>query len=130
MRAYRAYERLRANSNHRAWLYKIATNCTNTALRRGNRRGGHDVEFEDELHEMAFEPAESAQQQVLFLEAVEEMQAAIVCLPGKQRSALILRHVQGFEYGEIAEALGCSEDSARANVYQALRRLRREFGEK
>ena len=33
------------------------------------------------------------------------------------------------EYAEIAHILGCSEESARANAYQALRRLRARFTE-
>lgn len=37
----------------------------------------------------------------------------------------ILRHVQGMAYAELARALACSEESARANVSQAVRRLRR-----
>ena len=34
MRAYQAYGRLKPNSNHRAWLYKIATNCAYTSLQK------------------------------------------------------------------------------------------------
>jgi RNA polymerase sigma-70 factor (ECF subfamily) len=52
---------------------------------------------------------------------------SIASLPAKQQMAVVLRHVQGLDYAEIAEALECSEDSARANVYQAIRRLRREL---
>jgi DNA-directed RNA polymerase specialized sigma24 family protein len=39
--------------------------------------------------------------------------------------AVVLRHVQGLDYAAIAEALDCSPESARANVYQGLRHLRR-----
>ena len=49
----------------------------------------------------------------------------IATLPPKQQAAVVMRHLQGLEYAEIAEALTCSETSARANVYQGLRRLRR-----
>jgi len=42
----------------------------------------------------------------------------------KQRLALTQRRFQGLSYGEIAEALGMSEDAARANVYQAVRKRR------
>jgi DNA-directed RNA polymerase specialized sigma24 family protein len=36
-----------------------------------------------------------------------------------------LRYLHDLDYAEIAAILQCSEQSARANVYQALRRLRR-----
>ena len=48
-------------------------------------------------------------------------------LPPKQRAAIILRHVEGRDYDEVASVLGCSEDSARANVFQAVRKVRARF---
>jgi DNA-directed RNA polymerase specialized sigma24 family protein len=36
----------------------------------------------------------------------------------------VMRYLQELDYPAIGEALGCSPESARANVYQALRRLR------
>ena len=38
LRAYEAFAALRPNSNHRAWLYKIATHCAYTQLRRMKHR--------------------------------------------------------------------------------------------
>jgi DNA-directed RNA polymerase specialized sigma24 family protein len=35
-----------------------------------------------------------------------------------------MRKYQALEYSEIGEALECSAETARAHVYQALRRLR------
>ena len=55
---------------------------------------------------------------------MEQLAEAIASLPSKQRTAVVLRHVQGLDYSTVAEILNCSPDSARANVYQALRRLR------
>ena len=41
LRAYESFAGLRPNSNHRAWLYKIATNCAYTKLRQmKSRRDG------------------------------------------------------------------------------------------
>lgn len=120
MRAYRAYDRLRPDSNVRAWLYKIATNCAYTALKRAK----HDpVPLIDEAPDGRLQP----HQQVSHNETLSEIQSAIETLPTKQRAALIMRYLQELDYAEIADALNCSEDSARANVYQALRRLRCDF---
>jgi DNA-directed RNA polymerase specialized sigma24 family protein len=38
--------------------------------------------------------------------------------------AVVHRHVLDRSYGEIAELMGCSEQTARANVYQGMKRLR------
>jgi RNA polymerase sigma factor (sigma-70 family) len=45
-------------------------------------------------------------------------------LPEKQREALQLRYFGGLDYPEIAEIMKCSQPAARANVSQALRKLK------
>jgi RNA polymerase sigma-70 factor (ECF subfamily) len=130
LRAYRAFGRLRAGSNHRAWLYKIATNCAYTALKQGRRQANHSVPLDDETRLAAVgAAAPSLDQQLVVDEALERVGQAIAALPPKQRLAVVLRYVQELDYETIARALDCSRDSARANVYQALRRLRQELAE-
>jgi RNA polymerase sigma-70 factor (ECF subfamily) len=129
MRAFRGFKQLRRDSCHRAWLYKIATNCAYTALKQGQRQAHHSVPFADEILEIPAAAHLSPDQQVVIGETLEAIQQSISVLPPKQKAAVVLRHVQSLSYPEIAQALGCSEDSARANVYQGLRRLRRELGE-
>ena len=48
----------------------------------------------------------------------------IADLPTKQRQALYLRYFGGLDYAEIATTMDCSEESARANVSQAMRKLK------
>ena len=45
-------------------------------------------------------------------------------LPVKQKACVTLRYLQDLDYPEIAQILSCSQESARANVYQAIRQLR------
>ena len=125
LRAYRAFARLRPDSNPRAWLYKIAANCANTALSRAARHLG-DVTLSDEapvLISAEPEPEQSATAEERWRATVQ----AIATLPPKQRMALVLRYGQELDYATIAKVLDCSQESARANVYQALRRLRKEL---
>ncbi len=49
---------------------------------------------------------------------------AVRALPARQRVAVVHRHVLDRPYGEIAELMGCTEETARANVYQGMKRLR------
>ena len=58
---------------------------------------------------------------------VESIAAFVQTLPPKQRAALILRHVEGRDYPEVARVLDCSEESARANVFQAVKKVRARF---
>ena len=48
-------------------------------------------------------------------------------LPERQRVALTLRVSGECEYDEIAKRMGGTEAAARANVHQAIKRLRKEF---
>jgi RNA polymerase sigma-70 factor, ECF subfamily len=129
MRAYRAFPRLRDGSNHRAWLYKIATNCAYSAVGRNRQEMDRRVSLDDVLEQVPGGAGPSPYQQVVLKETLEGVRTAILELPAKQQAAVVLRHVQELSYAEIAQALACSEDSARANVYQGLRRLRQVLGE-
>ena len=46
-------------------------------------------------------------------------------LPARQRVALLQRKYQGLSYREVAETLACTEQVARAHVYQAMGKVRR-----
>ncbi len=120
MKAYQHFKRLRPNSNHRAWLYKIATNSAYTFLKR-QRIHAPLKEYPDNN--------QSPHQQLVHKETMASVHEAIAELPMKQQAALVLRYLHELSYTDIAEALDCSEDSARANVYQAMRRLRHDLQE-
>ena len=46
-------------------------------------------------------------------------------LPLKQRLAFLQRKVHGLDYEAIGRSLECSAETARAHVFQALRKVRR-----
>ena len=54
-----------------------------------------------------------------------QMERVITSLPAKQRLAFIMRKMHELDYTEIGVSLRCSEESARAHVFQALRKVRR-----
>jgi len=116
--AYRAFERLAPDSNARAWLYKIATNTAFNALKRRKRKATHIMDID--LDRLSADSAPALEQR----EQLRAIAQAVEALPPKQRAALMLRQFQGLRYAEIAASLGCSEASARANVYQAIKKLR------
>jgi DNA-directed RNA polymerase specialized sigma24 family protein len=53
-----------------------------------------------------------------------DLKSAIGRLPRKQRAAMMMRKFGGLEYPEIAAALGCTLEAARADVYQAMKKIR------
>ncbi|HLK87417.1 MAG TPA: RNA polymerase sigma factor [Candidatus Binataceae bacterium] len=122
LRAYRAYPQLDSEAGLRPWLYRIASNlCRNRArdnLRRARVIGnGHDPTDGD--HRPSAASAGSGDQADLL-----HLRRAIAKLPNKQGQALVMRKFAGLEYEEIGAALDCSPESARASVYQALKKLK------
>ena len=120
LKAFQAYYRLRPDSNYRAWLYKIATNSGLTSLKKKRRQ----TDFQEVLDRNYASSLEKAIEQ---RNTLEQVARAVDALPEKQKSALILRKYQALSYEEIAAIIGGNESSARANVYQGLRKLRKMF---
>jgi RNA polymerase sigma-70 factor (ECF subfamily) len=124
LKAFRAFSRLDGNANHRAWLYRIATN---TFLSHRRKFGRVDA-LEDDAPIAAPSHDQAAQLDARGLLA--EVELFIEKLPSKQRVALILRKYHEMDYADIAANLRCSEPAARANVHEALRKLRNCFGDR
>ncbi|HSB90674.1 MAG TPA: sigma-70 family RNA polymerase sigma factor [Anaerolineales bacterium] len=104
----------------RAWLYAVATNAANSYGRRLARGREREQAMDSDLPDHASGVPEAAERR----ERLRRVDEAVRRLPAKQRAALVMRKYQELSYPEIGVALGCSAASARANVYQALRRLR------
>jgi RNA polymerase sigma-70 factor, ECF subfamily len=120
LRAYRAYPTLKSSDGLRPWIYRIASNLCRNRARDHARRS-----------KTITEGAISADEMLSHSHGVEgspatliHLKRAIAKLPGKQGRALKMRKLDGLEYGEIAAALKCSPESARASVYQALKKIR------
>ena len=55
------------------------------------------------------------------------MWARVHALPPKQRAAVLLRFAGDLSHREVATALGMSEEAARRNAFEGLRKLRQEM---
>lgn len=127
LRAHRAYAVLPADANVRAWLMRIAINLTKNYVRDRHRRRRVLVEPPLTIsppEEVATGTGTDAEGLMISRETAHTLLAAIEALPFHQRVALVQRQFEGLDYATIAIHLGCSQDSARAHVYQALRKLR------
>jgi len=126
IKAYRAFPRLDSNANHRAWLYKIATNTFLSDRRKRGREDVLDEVTEATMPAPALDHAAALDARAL----LAEVEAFIAGLPLKQRLALIQRKYHELSYADIATNLKCSQDAARASVHEALRKLRDRFGDR
>jgi RNA polymerase sigma factor (sigma-70 family) len=58
-----------------------------------------------------------------------EIWAAVAELPPSQRAAVVLRFAVDLRYRDVGEAMGTSEEAARRNVHEALKKLRASAAE-
>lgn len=115
--ALRAYPGLRDASNLRSWILTIASRKATDHVRR---RARHAVPVEDVPERPTRNAAERPS-------ADGDLWALVRALPPKQRTAVALRFVVDAGYDEISAVMGTSEEAARRNVHEALKRLRLEY---
>jgi RNA polymerase sigma factor (sigma-70 family) len=109
--ALRAYPRLRDSSNLRGWVLTIATRKALDHWRASKRRPLP-------VEELPEHPAPQRD------DGDPALWRAVGELPPMQRAAVLHRYVLDLPYAEVADALGCSEEAARASAYEGRRTLR------
>ena len=127
LRAYRAYPRLEPEDSVRPWLYTIASNLWRNRARDSARRIRVLVPNEKPLTSADLIPKDHCVAHETEGYAAVHLRELIAALPTKQQQALHLRYFAGLSYAEIANAIDCSEESARANVSQAIGKLKKRW---
>jgi RNA polymerase sigma-70 factor (ECF subfamily) len=133
VRAYRAlagYDAARIGELRlRPWLATIVLNlCRSRLARRGGTRGALslDLALPGELEPRAEArrgPAETA----VVRDSGRDWAALLMSLPAAYRSAVVLRHVDGLSYPELAAALDRPEGTVKAQVHRGLALLRTAY---
>ena len=120
--ALRAYPRLRDASNLRSWILTVAHRKAIDHIRARGRRA---VPVPDVPETAA--PAAASDPLPGGTGSEPELWALVRSLPNKQRMAVALRYVSDAPYTEISAVMGTSEEAARRNVHEGLKRLRLEY---
>jgi RNA polymerase sigma-70 factor (ECF subfamily) len=123
-----------------AWLRRILAGCLARLVRHYLGTQARDVELEraleDELGQSsrAFDVGLAADESTPSQRASRREQAVLLAdalgrLPADYREVLILRHLEGLTFPEVAARMGRSLDSVEKLWARALPRLRRAFGD-
>ena len=134
VRAYRAlagYEPRRIRELRlRAWLATIVLNLCRTRIGRRAARGRPSLSL-DAAEPGAWEPraddAAAPAATVMRRDAGRGWAVLLLTLPPASRSAVVLRHVDGLTYPELAVALDRPEGTVKAQVHRGLALLRTAF---
>jgi RNA polymerase sigma factor (sigma-70 family) len=119
--ALRAYPRLRADSNPRAWVLTIAHRKALDAHRARARRAVPVVDPSAVADRAESTP--SAHDEAFADDA--PLWSAVGELPPRQRSAVVLRYVADLPHRDIAKAIGCTPEAARRSLHEGLTKLRK-----
>ncbi|OAI48665.1 hypothetical protein AYO44_06795 [Planctomycetaceae bacterium SCGC AG-212-F19] len=107
-----------AHPNVAGWLYKVARDCAYQVMRERASRSRR----EEVYARMKTPPSEAGP------ELREELDAALVHLPGSLREAVVLRYLEGRDSEEAARLAGCNENTLRWRSMKGLERLRAILG--
>jgi RNA polymerase sigma-70 factor (ECF subfamily) len=117
IRVWRNIRGFRGESAFSTWLYRITMNTCLSMRQRESRR--QDREYSGD--EMPYLPEPSGgdadpETSVLSAERREEIEAALKHVRAEHRAALVLRHMEGLSYAEIAEVLEVPNGTAKGWV--------------
>lgn len=124
----RAYAALRAYPPERLgqlqlrpWLLTIVLNLLRNEARAAGRRPAQvGLDAWGPVPDDGEGPEEHAQRH----DGQTRLGALLSALPDTQRTAVVLRHVVGLPYAEMALVMGCPEGTAKSHVARGLDRLR------
>lgn len=133
LRVFRTIHRFRGQSSLRTWIYRIAVNQARNRHRFWRRRRRADqVSLEDHvsLHgELVSTRQATPERELAQKELGDRLQRALNNLPFDQRTAIVLREVDGLSYDEIAFSLGVAIGTVKSRLTRARQALRLELRE-
>jgi RNA polymerase sigma-70 factor, ECF subfamily len=117
IRAWRNIENFRGDSAFSTWLYRITVNTCLSVRRKESRRrereySGDELPFLPEPGGGDADPEAAA----LSTQQREELLAALAHVRAEHRAALVLRHMEGLSYAEIARILDVPDGTAKGWV--------------
>ena len=125
LRAYERLDRFDGESGFYTWLYRIAVNLAISARRRRKVVGRSPASLSANMPEPADDLASSdPSRPVLIGERDRIIQTALDELPTDYRAVIVLNHLDGLSYDEIARALGIPVGTVRSRLHRARSELR------
>lgn len=127
-----ALESYRPEYRFSSWIFKIANNTTIDHLRRRKLdtlsiHGSSQADSSEAIAATAIQISDDREnplEEVLARELGEQIEAAVAQLRPEYRSCILLRHVDGRSYEEIAEILELPLGTVKTYIHRARNELR------
>jgi RNA polymerase sigma-70 factor (ECF subfamily) len=135
MKVYMSLKGFRGESSFSTWLYRITVNiCKNKLKSLRYRFKSRTVSigdvYEPEKGSSPLDIADTSLSPADCLETKQRdllIQRAINALPPPQKMVIVLRHIEGLSYEEIAEVTGFTLGTVKSKIARARLRLRDEL---
>lgn len=122
VKAYRSLPKFRGTSAFSTWLYRIAVNaCLTFKAARKNRT----EEWDEDKDIVAEGPG--VDEVVDATMSAQAVRAALETLPEKQKLTVIMKVLEERTHAEVAEILGSNVGTVKANLFFAIRNLRKQL---
>ncbi|MCU0227276.1 MAG: sigma-70 family RNA polymerase sigma factor [Bryobacterales bacterium] len=123
IKALQHEDQLRDADKAAQWLSRIASNTAIDFLRRRGR--GPQVALDDGPELSDGSRAANPESLLLRAESHQLFQDALQALTPRERTALVLRDVEGLPAEHVAQALGCSKATVRSHIANARVKFRK-----
>lgn len=134
LRVFRTLHRFHGRSSLRTWIFRIVVNQARNRQRWWRRRArSNQVSLDEHIREhgemVLGADACTPDHELSRKELGARLETALQRLPFEQRTALILREVEGLRYEEIAFSLGLPVGTVKSRLTRARQTLRQELGD-
>jgi len=127
LKAYRGMASFRRQSSFYTWLFRIVVNEVRSRRRAGTSRpavftlsSADGPDAPAGLRSSGPDPSEQAS----IAERRQIVEAALQSLEFDQRAIIALRDIEGRDYAEIAEMLGCPQGTVKSRLHRARMALK------
>jgi RNA polymerase sigma-70 factor (ECF subfamily) len=132
LRVFRTIHSFRGQSALRTWIYRIVVNQARNRQRWWRRRHrGQQVSLDQHLKDFGDFPEQtdsaSPDKMLGRKELAGRIRAALENLPFDQRTAIVLREVDGLSYDEIGFSLGIAVGTVKSRLARAREALRAQL---
>ena len=109
------------DTNWPAYLYRVAIRKALDNVRSSKKTV--NLQDQDMLTASGAGPDEA----IVCAELDKKLRVALAKLPKRQADVFIMARFEGLSYSQIAESLGCSQETARVHMHRAMKSIAGEF---
>ncbi|HKJ52854.1 MAG TPA: RNA polymerase sigma factor RpoE [Gammaproteobacteria bacterium] len=131
IKAYRAIDSFRGDSQFYTWLYRITANTAKNYLAsRARKTPAYAIDVDDAEHfegESRLKETDTPENLLLTDEIRQTVFDAIEKLPEDLKTAITLREFDNLSYEEIAEVMNCPIGTVRSRIFRAREVIDKEL---